>query len=85
MYADLDATNTYFRLRDVHNRKIKINNPVNVQHTGGNYMISTHITILYLTMLGNKNVIGHVLPQLKSVFLLLIRQLCDNDCTVYFN
>ena len=25
VYADLDATNTYFRLRDVHNRKIKIN------------------------------------------------------------
>ena len=85
-YADSGATNTYFRSRDVDNiHKIKTTNPVNVQHVGGNYMKSSHITTLDLHMLGNKNIIGHVLPQLQSASLFLIGQLCDNDCTAYFN
>ena len=84
-YADSGATNTYFRLSGVHNRKIKTNNPGNVQHTGGKYIKSIHKTTLDLPMLDNENVIGHVLPQLKVVSLLSIYQLCDNECTTYFN
>ena len=85
VYAYSGATNTYFRSRDVKNHKTKTTNPVNVQHAGGNYMISSHITTLDLPMLSNKNIIGHVLPQLKSASLLSIGQLYDTDCTAYFN
>ena len=61
-YADSGATNTYFRLRDVHSHKIKSNNPVNVQHTGRNYMISSYITTLDLPMIGKTNIIAPILP-----------------------
>ena len=72
-YADSGATNICFRSRDVDNiHNIKIKNPVNVQHAGGNYMTSSHITTLDLPMLGNKNILGHVLLQLKLVSLLLM-------------
>ena len=84
-YTDPGATNSYFRSRDVKNHKTKTTNHINVQHAGGNYMTSSHITTLDLPMLGNKNIIGHVLPQLKSASLLSIGQLCDHDCTAYFN
>ena len=53
-YVDLGTTNTYFRSRDVNNYKTKATNPINVQHAGGNYMTSSHITTLDLHMLGNK-------------------------------
>ena len=53
-YADSGATNTYFRLRDVKNHKTKTTNPINVQHAGGKYMTSSHITTLDLPILGNK-------------------------------
>ena len=33
----------------------------------------------------NKTIIGHIIPKLKSVSLLFIGQLFDNDCTAYFN
>ena len=48
-------------------------------------MTSSHITTPDLPMLGNKKIIGHVLPQFKSAFLLSIGQLCDHGCTSYFN
>ena len=38
--------------------------PVNIQHARIKCMPSSHVTILDLTMLGNKNIIRHVLPQL---------------------
>ena len=48
-------------------------------------MTSSHIPTLDLPMLGNKKIIGHVLPDLKLASLLSIRQLCDHDCTAHIN
>ena len=73
-YADSGATDTYFRLRDVHNYKIKTTIPINIRLAGGNYMIPFHITALDLSMLGNTNIIVHVLPKLQSASLLSIGQ-----------
>ena len=71
--TDSGTTKTYFRLSDVHTHKIKTNNSVNVQHTGEKYMTPTHTTVLDLPMLGNTNIIGHIIPQLKLASLLSIR------------